>query len=304
MYTKAIQDCVAQLPISESIKEELASDKKLEGYKFYVELASVLAPLFPRIHPAQLQHLTVFSYLYFRYILNLDCVLDGEISKDDAGTHTILAYQTVHEVAVRGLAKLFPEGDSFWLAFSQCKQDFLKANVAEKRIDAARGDYSQEQFEHIASGKAAVCYAMIHALCSLGQDWDNRDELIAGLSHMHIGDQYFDDVVDFLKDDERRQYSYPHHLVEQFMRSLELEPAEQSAERKQQFLYTSGIATLMLENGIAMVNRTLETMDRFGLTELSCYLKAHIHRARLRQGDITRVLDQAKQKVAGTATAA
>lgn len=285
------------MPVSDSVKADLAGDQQLADYKFYVELASLFAPVFPQIPTAQLRELTVYSYLYFRYVLNLDCLLDGEISRSEEGTRTILAYQTVHEVAIRGLAKLFPEGDAFWPAFTRCKQDFLVANVAEKRIDATRAGYSRQQFEDIAEGKAAVCYAMIHALCSLGQDWQHQDQLLACMRYQHVGDQYFDDVMDFVQDWERQQYSYPHHLVESFITGLGLDPAAQSLRRRQQFFYTSGIADTMLEQGKEMKRRTRAIAEAFGLTAFMGYLDRQIQRAALQQANIAQVLAKAKEQL-------
>jgi hypothetical protein len=303
-FSKAIQDYVAAMPLSAEVKVELASELALRTYGFYVQLPAHLATLFPGVTPAQLTELTIYSYLYFRYIMNLDGLLDGDIKPSAATAGSIFGYQMVHEYATRGLAKLFPEGSPFWPSFEACKQEYVEACLREKQINAATPAYSRGAFEMIAKGKSAVCFALVYAMCSLGQDWQHEKDLVDCLALIHTGEQYFDDLLDFRPDMQNGQYTYAHAQLEAHLRSINIDPATVGEELQGNFLYTSGVAVDLLERGRELLTQAQSIAQRLSLPAFVAYTQAQLIKSGKRQQNISDVVARTRDQVQSVTPAA
>jgi hypothetical protein len=67
---------IGTLSIPTAEKEALLDAKMLSEHHLYLHLISYLAPAFPQISAAQLESLSLSSYLYFRFLLSFDQVID------------------------------------------------------------------------------------------------------------------------------------------------------------------------------------------------------------------------------------
>ncbi len=125
----------------------------------------------------------------------------------------LLDYLTLQEYAVRGLSKLFPAEDDFWLYFQRCQRRYVAAQRQQRECQRSAQPWETEQVEEIAAGKAAICFAIVHALASLNQQGCSMQPLLDCLAGLHLAHQY---------QDEQQPYSASSPGHEHFQRSLTL----------------------------------------------------------------------------------
>ena len=293
---RQIKDFIASLQMRPELRQELAANHQLQKHAFYLQLAYRLAPAFPPAAPEVLDQLTGNSYLYFRFLLGIDALLDEDNNQHSHLPQHLFSSLTLHEQAVRGLAHLFPTGDDFWVAFEECKQEYMTANLHEKQLATQRLSFSVDIFNQIAAGKSAVCYAMAHALASLTRESRPVAAIGQCLRQLHIGAQYLDDVQDFRQDWEGGQFTLAHFLVEEYLRARGIAPASLPAKQVHQYFYTSGIAQHLLQQGQAHYGRSLAGARELGLTELAEFLHEEAGRCRSYQQEIDWLLQKTAVK--------
>ncbi|GAA3933720.1 prenyltransferase/squalene oxidase repeat-containing protein [Hymenobacter algoricola] len=293
---ESIKQFIAALAIDAELKAELAADQLLQKHGLYLRLARYLAPAFPPLPATVLGNLTGYSYVYFRFLLGLDSLLDSQSTSGVRSAQRLFSSLEMHEQAVRGLGQLFPTIDEFWPAFGQCKQEYAAANLREKHLSALRTDITETQFEEIAAGKSAVCYAMVHALSSLSGSTAPVAELRRCLQHLHVALQYLDDVEDFRQDWQQGQYTYAHYLVESHLRAGGLAVGELALAARHRHLYTSGVAQLLLQRGHDHYAHSLAIADALGLPELGRYLQQQLVKCQSYQQDVDRLLQKTRIK--------
>lgn len=207
---KYVTDFILDLDLPKDLKEELTADDLVRKHHFYLQLATFLQPAFAAVAGEQVQKVTVCGYLYFRFLLAIDALLDANSNGQQSQlVRRLFGYLKVHEQAIVSLAQLFPAADAFWVHFEACKQEYAKANLLEKQISSARSVYSQELFEQIAAGKSAVCYTMAYALAGLAQETVPIQPIKKCLQHLHIAMQCLDDLDDFKADFLAGQFTMP-----------------------------------------------------------------------------------------------
>ncbi|WP_139926287.1 hypothetical protein [Hymenobacter sp. DG01] len=303
MFIEALQHYISQLAISDRFKQQLSAEPTLKAYVFYVELPQYLAPLFPRVSETQLRDLTIYSYLYFSFIVTVDKLVDeptaGGISHQTRRLFDVLSLQ---ETAVQGLTTLFPVGTPFWAQFHQCKQRYTAANLEEKKYAELRPALTVQQFEHLAAGKSAICFAMVHALSNLGQDTTHVEALLECLASIHIGSQYFDDVEDFAQDWEQKQYTYAHAQVAAYLTNLGIDPEAIPVNLQHRYLYTSGLAYDLMEQGKKHYQHSLELAQRLGLDQLATYLEPQIATYTAQMSRVQQVVARARKAAQDSST--
>lgn len=269
---------IFELPLASQVKEELGSPELLAKHSLYLELPYMLAPLFPQISPPKLADLQLYSYLYFRFLLTVDEVLDSAGKPDSNKAARIFSMFAYYEQAIRGLAELFPLQSSFWARFEQCKNMYMAANITEKKLSLSRPPYDESLFEEMATGKSAVCFAMVHALSSLANETTYVDRLLLCLRHLHIGIQCVDDVLDFVSDWQQGQYTYAHSQVEGKLRADHIDPAALPLQELHSYFYTTSAADELLALGHRHFEASRTMALELGMTQLADHLQDHISR--------------------------
>lgn len=270
---KQIKEFISSLQLPVELHQEVSADDLLQKHQFYLHLAQYLAPAFPAIARERLTRLTGYSYLYFRFLLGLDSLLDEKPGIAAQPTSKrLFGYLALHEQAVRGLAQLFAEDAAFWPAFEQCKHEYAAANLLEKQLAGQRAPFSLALFEQVAAGKSAVSYAMAYALASLSAEWQPVPALQQCLRYLHIAAQCLDDVEDFRQDWESGQFTYAHSLVEEYLAGKGLQIKQLSIRQVQSYFYTSGAAQQLLQQADSYYTASLRIAQELGLEELADYL--------------------------------
>lgn len=274
-----IQPFLASLPFSDELKGRLFTFSGSPHQQFYLSLPALLVPAFPDVSPAQLQQLLLSSYLYSRFTLFLDDVLDGDFVPTAAGQgELLLAYVHLHEHAIRGLGSLFPPAHPFWSHFAQTQQAFARAQQAERSAAGRAAPWTRPEYEQLAIGKAAVAEGLVHALAGLSSDDRHHAAVLTCLRQYHLALQYEDDIKDFSRDLEEGQRTLAHDEVRQFLTDQGLDLPAAPAHR-QAFLFTSGVAEEHLGRAAKLYREIADVAARLGLLELTRVVTAHAAQA-------------------------
>jgi hypothetical protein len=262
----------ASLPVSAALRARLTNPEQLRNHRFYLELPKGLSVIFTDISEESLHELLVSSYLYFRTLLFLDDLLDGETRTASEGeVEEIFLYFSLYERAIRGLTGLFPGEHPFWAQLDQCKKEYALANQQEKQVSAEARSWTQQEYEALAAGKSAVCGAMVHALKGLGSTSATTGLLLQILRDFHLAVQYEDDVLDFAKDVAQGQYTYVYHLLRESLLSQGANITNLAVELLQPLLYTTGTATWLLEQAASLYGQVQQQAQELGITMLYKY---------------------------------
>lgn len=73
-----------------------------------------------------------------------------------------------------------------------------------------RPDCDEEQVEEVPTGKAAICYAIVHALATLNQQGQLLLECLSGI---HLASQYYNDREDYQPTINHAQAHYQRSLI-------------------------------------------------------------------------------------------
>lgn len=267
------------LPLSAALRARISDPDQLRSHRFYLELPHGLAVLFPGVSDSQLNDLVVSSYLYFRTLLVLDDLLDGEKhAASESEVEIIFLYFSLYERAIRGLAALFPGSHCFWEQLEECKKEYALANQQEKRA-LGRGHtqtWTQQSYEQMAVGKSAVCGALVYALQGLGATGAAIDPILGSLRLFHLAVQYEDDVLDFSKDLAQGSYTYVYGKLREALAAEGMEATGLPVELLSQLLYTTGTATLLLARAAELYAQVQQEATRLGVSMLHEYASRHL----------------------------
>ena len=261
---------IGTLSIPTSEKEALLDPKMLSEHHLYLHLISYLAPAFPQISAIQLESLSLSSYLYFRFLLSFDQLVDT--------SHFSLSEMRLgfefYEKALRGLAALYPDDSPFWEQFSTLKSRYFNSLISEKKGSHKKVDMTPELFQEIAIGKSAMSLAAVDSLACLADSTSKRDELIDCISQLHIGLQYMDDIDDFKLDFKEGQWTYPMYLTQNYLKENGI--ITQDPTLLHTYLYVSGIAQKNLGLAMKHFEKSALIASSAGLSSFTAFLEKQI----------------------------
>ncbi len=261
---------IGTLSIPTAEKEALLDPKMLSEHHLYLHLISYLAPAFPQISAAQLESLSLSSYLYFRFFLSFDQLIDT--------SHFSLGEMRLgfefYEKAMRGLAALYPDDSMFWEQFSTLKSRYFNSVISEKKGSLKKEEMTPELFQEIAIGKSAMSLAAVDSLACLAGSTAMQAELIDCISQLHIGLQYMDDIDDFKLDFKEGQWTYPMSLTQIYLKQNGI--VTQDPALLHTYLYVSGIAQKNLGLAIKHFEKSSLIAYSVGLSSFASFLQKQI----------------------------
>jgi squalene-hopene/tetraprenyl-beta-curcumene cyclase len=224
----------------------------------YYQLPFSFAPAFPPIRPELLHDIAVASQLLAEHLLLEDKLVDGQIGPGKVACAVAsLASKYRLQQSLAYFHRQFSQDSLFWTAYDSLWQEYLHAVVAEKNRHLGRvSDYSVEEMERIAKGKAAmgkvipwslgIATGQLAAAEAIAESWD-----------MHsVSRQLYDDVRDWDIDfSDSRAYSF---LLTRAMRDAGL--AEQGQGQVPASREQIGRAVFLT----GWVDRTLAMAERYG----------------------------------------
>lgn len=266
------------IPITE--KEALLDAKMLSEHHLYLNLIQYLSPAFPQVTPAQVETLSLSSYLYFRFLISLDQLIDtSRFSLDEMR----LGFE-FYEKAMRGLALLYPEQSPFWELFSNLKKSYYVTLAAEKKGSRQKGEITQANFQELAIGKSSMSFAAVFALECLQDSQANHDLLIDCITQLHLGLQYIDDIDDFKVDFKEGQWTYPMYLTQEYLKENGLIVQDPILLHK--YLYVSGIAQKNMKLAGAHFEKSAHLAESAGLPLFVSFLEKQVNKCQFHLQEI------------------
>jgi len=277
------------LPIA--FKAVLLDKSIINRHNFYINLTKYFKPNFNEIPTTNLIKLTGSSYLYFKFLLFVDDIIDKDLDTNES--IKIFHFIECFEQAMKDLSCLFPMDSPFWNSFQKCKFQLFKTVKLEKQL-SYNSSWDDTTFEEIAIGKSAVCYAIIHAMEVLNQNpCDHKNELISCLENIHIAFQYRDDIDDFLSDLKEKQPSYAQFLVKRFLKEHNL--GYSNPKLIYNALFVSRIAESIILKSIDYYLEALFIAKQYKLDELQLFLQEEIKDCQHQIKEINLILKKTKQ---------
>ncbi|MFY0256189.1 hypothetical protein ACDQ55_19800 [Chitinophaga sp. 30R24] len=288
---------IGSLSFDPHTEQVLLDPKVLQEHHFYLHLVKYLAPVYPAVPEAAQQRLGVAVYLYFRFALSCDRLIDDKKSLDGAGIKGFFVHIRLLEAAVRELSAFFPAGHDFWPQFEKSREQYLSAILAEKQLAKQSVTLTRERFEQLAAGKSALCYAVPVAMGLLpGADSAQLRPLQQCLEYLHIGFQYLDDIDDYQKDIQEGQPNFAACLLAEKLAAMKLQSPLPEGQERYKLLFLTGVATHCLEHAILNFEKSLASIAGTGLAQLEHYISRNIHKAQEQIKAISLLVDKAKVK--------
>jgi len=264
---------------------------------FYKKLVNYLEPLYKKIPKEKMEQLSNCSYEYFLFVLEIDKLLDEKSQKDNEQyVGNIFIKIAQFEETIKKLVTLFPITNPFWRDFNKCKHLYIETNLLEKRISELDENISIEIFEKLATGKSALCIALVDALVCLSGDITYANELKIFLEHFHIAFQYRDDIDDFKRDIECRQKTFIYEELQQKFKISEIPFSELNSQEKYKYIFLTGLATKHFEKAIDHYKISLDAINGLGLDELAEYIDKQVKECNVRIFEIDNLIEKAKNK--------
>lgn len=267
-----------------------------KAHTFYINLADYLRPAFLGIDDDIVQSLSRASYQYFRFLLILDCIFDG-----DEKLEPVRLFEQIqsYEEAVKTLCSLYPpnqpNGITFWERFNESKLKYMHTVLFERKISNAKTDIDRSIFLKIATGKSAVCYTIVDALAILANDFRHEEELKNCLKYIHIGFQYLDDLDDFKKDIQSGQHTFITTRLKEALAQSSIE-FDQENTLNYNYLFITRTAQFNIEQAIEYYSKALKTASQYKLEGLIGYLNNEKEQCRHRLEEINLLLQKAEHK--------
>jgi hypothetical protein len=290
------RDYVATLDIPSAQKEVLLDRKMIQSHHLYLNLMSYLSPAYPNIMSEQLDKLSLGSYLYFRFLLSFDNMMDSVKiggSKMAMFAEMSIAFE-FYEKSMRELSALYPENEYFWQSFKQVKKLYFETMAAEKKISAQKSAFTQELFNKIAAGKSAVCFAAVYSLGALNGSNPHQETLLECLKELHIGLQYIDDIDDFKKDIAEGQWTYPQYLIQEYLQEKDIIITDTVLLHKH--LYLSGIAQNLLGLATKHYANSVALAREAGVYQFADFLDKQREMCHFHLGEIENLLIKTQVK--------
>ena len=281
---------IGTLSIPTTEKEALLDAKMLSEHHLYLNLIHYLSPAFPQVTPAQVETLSLSSYLYFRFLISLDQLIDSSrFSLDEMR----LGFE-FYEKAMRGLALLYPERSPFWELFSNLKKSYYATLASEKKGSRQKGEITQANFQEIAIGKSSMSFAAVFALECLQDSQANHDLLIDCIKQLHLGLQYIDDIDDFKVDFKEGQWTYPMYLTQEYLKENGLIVQDPILLHK--YLYVSGIAQKNMRLAVAHFEKSADLAASAGLPLFVSFLEKQVSKCKFHLQEIENLFVKTQMK--------
>ncbi|NQX54902.1 hypothetical protein HQN86_14870 [Pedobacter panaciterrae] len=297
--TDQFSEYVNTLFLENATKEALTSPDLYHSHSFYLNLIPLLTENGKNdinIPAAKLEKLGIASYLYFRALLVYDHMTDSQTEATEKKTNLYLFFSFFERSAAE-LGRLYENSNPFWQYFEACKLEYFSTTLLEKQWSQKRPAITEVVFKKIASGKSAVCNAIVYALNGLmPKDFQHTPDWLECLQHLHIGFQYLDDLDDFKKDGIEQQWTYTHSQVEEAIKEQGHDLSAVSSDAKYRYLFLSGIAVRNLENAIDHFRLAKTIAAKTQLHRLVTFITSKEERCRNQIREISLLIEKTKDK--------
>ena len=230
---------------------------------FYQNYPALFREAFPAVPDATVARLSAAGFLYYRSIIMLDGIMDGESADCPAQLRPLLpiAVGCCQEESIKLLCTCFPAGGEFWVTWNQRRAEYLRAYQLERQL-MATGTFDEAVYLKIADYKAAFGKIAIDVLylADGGRNGVTTAALLKAHREFSIGLQFIDDFQDFNIDHHSGQINYAQYLLDEHYAQPESTPSADPVRRKKDF-YLSGIANRILARAEGHLQAAMAIVD-------------------------------------------
>lgn len=209
------------------------------------------------------RQLNLAANFYYWHLVLSDQVIDGH--NGGPTLERMLLLRDLQRRVMRILCKIFPPDSVFWSDLEEYEKQCALALLAERRHywETYRA-YPEKEFIQIASGKAAIAKIFVIALALQFKRPDLIEPLSRSQDFFHIAYQLSDDLKDWRKDYEAKQYSF---ILSKVIESHNLQNEVNSPPRPDvdtigNMLYYSGVAEMGLDMCIDYLSQALRAVEQ------------------------------------------
>ncbi len=200
---------------------------------------------------------------YYMHLILCDRIVDER--RENELIEYMLLSNVLHRRAIITLSTFFPPNSMLWTYFERYDHECTNALLREQHNHwAVFQPYKEEEFIEIAAGKAAPAKVVATALAL----YAGKPELIERISHsqdfFHIAYQLSDDLKDWRKDYEAKQYSF---ILSKVIESHDLQnevnsPTRPDVDTIGKMLYYSGVAEMGLDMCIEYLREAFQAVEQ------------------------------------------
>lgn len=234
---------------------------------FYQDYPALFREAFPEVTSDKVVRLSAAGFLYYRSIIMLDGMMDGESADCPPQLQPLLplAVGCCQEESIKLLCTVFPPGSEFWTVWNLRREEYLRAYQLERRMTAS-GKFDEADYLQIADNKAAFGKIAIDVLylAEGGRHKAAAHLLLQAHQSFSVGLQLLDDFQDFDADGRSGQFNYVQHLLDERYRQ-ELSRKTDDPVRRKKDMYLLGIASWVLteaEDHLAAALRLVVSLKR------------------------------------------
>lgn len=267
-------DVIAGCEIPTSLMGQIYPEGFLSSSQYLV-FPLFFSRCFGTFRPTELNHLCSAGYLYFKYLLCVDTVLDKDVMEthENAVPSEVLQLRShiYHEQSLRRLAALFPPKSGFWASWERRNNEFLQSILLDKKY---RPDLELETYIQISHGKCAFLKASADSFFyRSGSKYPQcHADITRSLDLLAVGRCLQDDFEDFKKDLIHNRNNYGHVLLKRWFDEQGKRFDEHSPALLEKYFYTSRIAEELLEMSKSYFNKAIESVQAY-THELSEYIR-------------------------------
>ncbi|HBH22662.1 MAG TPA: hypothetical protein DDY13_04485 [Cytophagales bacterium] len=248
-FKNKLKQYVDQLPLTDHIRQFLADETFIDqnpGY--YTHYPFLFCKNVE--NAANLKHLTIAGFLYYKSVIILDDLFDN----DKVKTQSFLIASICQEESIKILTSLFGLKSKFWSYLNQRKAEYSLAIKQDKDLIL---NTSLKAFEKQADCKSAFGKVAIDALRILGYlNEDDHELLTKSHKYYYAAFQILDDIDDFKEDLKIEQYNIAVSLLRKEMVTRGMSPENHPPYEQSKLIYLMGIAEKLLDQAIEYLHKS------------------------------------------------
>ena len=213
-----------------------------------------------------INRLCISGYLYFRYLLCMDSLIDNDNSEQDKqfapASLLILRAHVYHEESIKLLSSLIASKSPFWKAWKKRNGEFYNAMLIDKKYDPEM-DFSV--YKDLSAGKCSFLKATIDAYYYKRSPKDKKlyEALKSSFDLLSVGRCLQDDLEDFKKDLVHKKNNFGHVMFNQWRRETGRPFDVNEPATMEKYFFSSGIAEKMMEKSKMCFNLAIEAVEGF-----------------------------------------
>ena len=251
-----ISDYLKDKGYSEQVVDELTYEKFINDNPSYYLFYPYFFNNYFKVHDNNiLDLLSVAGFLYYKYAIMIDDILDDKNNQKDLRKFFIA--NICQEETIKILSSFFGIESPFWNIWSIRKHEHSKAYNMDKTLKDIQ-DFSE--YEKFADYKSAFGKIAIDSLYCLSHKKDKKlyDLLLKSHKFFYVSFQIMDDISDYSEDTENGQFNISKYELFNVLRN---EQNNFTLGEQKKLVYLKGVAEKLYIKAIAYCEKAYSVLN-------------------------------------------